>query len=202
MRPSPARSPGPTSIPGRSAAAGLVEAAFDELAKRWRPILDAFDAAGVDCRFEIHPGEDLHDGATFEMFLDEGRQSPTLQHPLRSQPLRAATAGLPRVSSTSTTTASRCFTSRTPSSIRAAGRASTAASSRGSIAPDDSARSATARSTSDRHLLQADPVRVRRLGRARMGMLYQERRTGRGRRGALHQAAHHRGDGVAPSTIS
>jgi sugar phosphate isomerase/epimerase len=49
---------------------GLVETAFDELARRWRPILDAFDQAGVDVAFEIHPGEDLHDGASFEMFLD------------------------------------------------------------------------------------------------------------------------------------
>jgi sugar phosphate isomerase/epimerase len=47
---------------------GLVETAFDELAKRWRPILDAFDGAGVDVCYEIHPGEDLHDGVTFEMF--------------------------------------------------------------------------------------------------------------------------------------
>ena len=50
--------------------AGLIEAAFDELAKRWRPILDAFDGAGVDICYEIHPGEDLHDGVTYEMFLD------------------------------------------------------------------------------------------------------------------------------------
>jgi sugar phosphate isomerase/epimerase len=49
---------------------GLVETAFDELAKRWLPILDAYDAAGVDLCFEIHPGEDLHDGVSFEMFLD------------------------------------------------------------------------------------------------------------------------------------
>jgi sugar phosphate isomerase/epimerase len=49
---------------------GLVETAFDELAKRWRPILDAFDDAGVNLCFEIHPGEDLHDGVTFEMFLE------------------------------------------------------------------------------------------------------------------------------------
>lgn len=49
---------------------GLVETAFDELAKRWRPILDAFDEAGVDLCYEIHPGEDLHDGVSFEMFLD------------------------------------------------------------------------------------------------------------------------------------
>jgi len=49
---------------------GLIETAFAELAKRWRPILDAFEEAGVDLSFEIHPGEDLHDGITFEMFLD------------------------------------------------------------------------------------------------------------------------------------
>ena len=49
---------------------GLVEAAFSELAKRWKPILDVFDENDVDACFEIHPGEDLHDGASFEMFLD------------------------------------------------------------------------------------------------------------------------------------
>jgi sugar phosphate isomerase/epimerase len=59
----------PYLYPWPQRPAGLVEAAFDELAKRWRPILDAFDAAGVDVAFEIHPGEDLHDGASFEMFL-------------------------------------------------------------------------------------------------------------------------------------
>ncbi len=49
---------------------GLIETAFDELARRWRPILDAFDEAGVDVCYEIHPGEDLFDGTTFEMFLE------------------------------------------------------------------------------------------------------------------------------------
>ena len=49
---------------------GLVEMAFDELASRWLPILNAFDEAGVNLCFEIHPGEDLHDGITFEMFLE------------------------------------------------------------------------------------------------------------------------------------
>lgn len=49
---------------------GLVETGFKELASIWRPILDAFDDVGVDVAFEIHPGEDLHDGLTFEMFLD------------------------------------------------------------------------------------------------------------------------------------
>ena len=49
--------------------AGLVDEAFAELAKRWLPIFDAFDKAGVDVCFELHPGEDLHDGVTFERFL-------------------------------------------------------------------------------------------------------------------------------------
>ncbi|MGB3529027.1 MAG: sugar phosphate isomerase/epimerase, partial [Saprospiraceae bacterium] len=48
---------------------GLVEAAFKELAARWVPILNEFDACGVDLCYEIHPGEDLHDGISFERFL-------------------------------------------------------------------------------------------------------------------------------------
>jgi sugar phosphate isomerase/epimerase len=49
---------------------GMIEEAFDELARRWKPILDEFDRAGVDLCYEIHPGEDLHDGSTVEMFLE------------------------------------------------------------------------------------------------------------------------------------
>jgi sugar phosphate isomerase/epimerase len=56
--------------------AGLVEQGFAELAKRWLPILDAYDEAGVDLCYEIHPGEDLHDGATFEMFLEATNNHP------------------------------------------------------------------------------------------------------------------------------
>lgn len=48
---------------------GLVDAAFKELAARWSPILNEFDACGVDLCYEIHPGEDLHDGISFERFL-------------------------------------------------------------------------------------------------------------------------------------
>ena len=55
---------------------GLVETAFDELAARWRPILDAFDEAGVDLCYEIHPGEDLHDGVSYEMFYERTGQHP------------------------------------------------------------------------------------------------------------------------------
>src|SRR5712675_179289 len=60
----------PYFYPWPQRPAGLIEAAFDELAKRWKPILDAFDAVGVDVCYELHPGEDLHDGISFEMFLE------------------------------------------------------------------------------------------------------------------------------------
>ena len=66
----------PYFYPWPQRPAGLVEDAFDELARRWKPILDVFDENGVDIGFEIHPGEDLHDGVTFEMFLDRVGQHP------------------------------------------------------------------------------------------------------------------------------
>ena len=61
----------PYIYPWPQRPAGLVEEAFAELGRRWRPILDVFEDCGVDCCYEIHPGEDLHDGATFERFLDQ-----------------------------------------------------------------------------------------------------------------------------------
>ncbi|WP_299426148.1 sugar phosphate isomerase/epimerase [uncultured Shimia sp.] len=60
----------PYLYPWPQRPAGLIEEAFDELAKRWLPIMNAYDEAGVDIAFELHPGEDLFDGATFEMLLD------------------------------------------------------------------------------------------------------------------------------------
>jgi len=60
----------PYVYPWPQRPAGLIETAFDELAARWRPILDHAEDHGVDVCYEIHPGEDLHDGVTFEMFLD------------------------------------------------------------------------------------------------------------------------------------
>jgi sugar phosphate isomerase/epimerase len=55
---------------------GLVEEAFTELAKRWIPILDFAAEHGQFIAFELHPGSDLHDGATFEMFLDRTKNHP------------------------------------------------------------------------------------------------------------------------------
>ncbi|MBR2657586.1 MAG: sugar phosphate isomerase/epimerase [Loktanella sp.] len=60
----------PFVYPWPQRPAGLVEAAFDELAARWLPILNHAEDCGVDICYEIHPGEDLHDGVTFEMFLE------------------------------------------------------------------------------------------------------------------------------------
>lgn len=60
----------PYLYPWPQRPAGLVEMAFDELARRWRPILDHAEECGVDICYEIHPGEDLHDGITYEMFLE------------------------------------------------------------------------------------------------------------------------------------
>jgi sugar phosphate isomerase/epimerase len=60
----------PFFYPWPQRPAGLIDEAFKELARLWTPILNAFDQAGVDVCYELHPGEDLHDGVTFERFLD------------------------------------------------------------------------------------------------------------------------------------
>ncbi len=77
----------PYLYPWPQRPAGLIETAFAELARRWKPILDAFDQEGVDVCYEVHPGEDLCDGATYERFLDVVKQHPRaclLYHPSHS----------------------------------------------------------------------------------------------------------------------
>jgi sugar phosphate isomerase/epimerase len=61
----------PMVYPWPQRPAGVVETGFTELAKRWLPILDVFEDNGVDVCYEIHPGEDLHDGISYEMFLEK-----------------------------------------------------------------------------------------------------------------------------------
>jgi sugar phosphate isomerase/epimerase len=65
-----------TVYPWPQRPAGLVSTGFTELARRWKPILDVFDENGVDLCYEIHPGEDLHDGITYEMFLEKVNNHP------------------------------------------------------------------------------------------------------------------------------
>lgn len=57
--------------------AGLIDEAFKELARRWRPLLDLAGGLGVSLAFELHPGSDLFDGHTFERFLAEVNDHPT-----------------------------------------------------------------------------------------------------------------------------
>jgi sugar phosphate isomerase/epimerase len=59
----------PFFYPWPQRPAGLIEETFAELGRRWLPILNVFEENGVAACFELHPGEDLHDGATFERFL-------------------------------------------------------------------------------------------------------------------------------------
>jgi sugar phosphate isomerase/epimerase len=65
-----------TMYPWPQRPEGLVESGFEVLAERWLPVLDAFEEAGVDVCYEIHPGEDLHDGVTFERFLEAAGNHP------------------------------------------------------------------------------------------------------------------------------
>lgn len=66
----------PNMYPWPQRPSGLVETGFTELAKRWRPILDEFDRRGIDLCYEIHPGEDLHDGISYEQFLEKVDHHP------------------------------------------------------------------------------------------------------------------------------
>jgi sugar phosphate isomerase/epimerase len=66
----------PTVYPWPQRPTGLVETGFKELAKRWLPILNYFDEQGVDVCYEVHPGEDLHDGVSYELFLKHTSNHP------------------------------------------------------------------------------------------------------------------------------
>lgn len=66
----------PTVYPWPQRPNGLVELGFKELADRWMPILNHFDSCGVDVCYEVHPGEDLHDGVSYEMFLEKVNNHP------------------------------------------------------------------------------------------------------------------------------
>jgi sugar phosphate isomerase/epimerase len=62
--------------------AGLINMVFKELYRRWKPVLDVAQDRGVTIAFELHPGSDIYDGATFEMFLDvsQGHKAACLNY--------------------------------------------------------------------------------------------------------------------------
>lgn len=66
----------PFLYPWPQRPSGLIETAFKELGNRWKPILDVFDENGVDYCYELHPGEDLFDGTSFERFLEHVDNHP------------------------------------------------------------------------------------------------------------------------------
>jgi sugar phosphate isomerase/epimerase len=55
---------------------GIIDEAFNELAKLWKPILDMAADHGITFGYELHPGSDLFDGATYEMFLNKTDNHP------------------------------------------------------------------------------------------------------------------------------
>ena len=55
---------------------GLIDEAFTELAKVWLPVLDYANEKDITIGYELHPGSDLFDGATYEMFLEHTKNHP------------------------------------------------------------------------------------------------------------------------------
>ena len=180
----------PYLYPWPQRPAGLVETAFDELARRWRPILDAFDAAGVDLCYEIHPGEDLFDGATFERFLSGVGNHPRcniLYDPSHFVLQQLDYLGFIDVYHERI----RMFhvkdaEFRPSAQTRRVRRLHTVDRSRRTL-PFARRRPGGFQG----HLLEAHAVRLRRLGRARMGVLHQASGARRRRRRAVHSTSSH-----------
>ncbi len=102
----------------------LLDEAFAELARRWRPLLDLFDEQGVDVCYRIHPGEDLHDGVTFERFLARVDNHPRCNMLYDPSHLRCADGLLGPISISIMRVLKR-FTSRTPNFAATGAMAST-----------------------------------------------------------------------------
>ena len=170
----------PYVYPWPQRAPGLIETAFEELAKRWKPILDAFDDAGVDVGYELHPGEDIFDGATFERFLEalKGHKRCAINYDpshfvlQQLDYLEFIDIYHERI---------KAFHVKDAEFNPTAGRASIRATHRGSSGRAGSARSATARSISAA-CSRAGAIRLFVLGRAGVANARSStRRTGRAR---------------------
>ena len=180
----------PYVYPWPQRPAGLVETGFAELAERWRPILDAFDEVGVDVCYEIHPGEDLHDGVTFETVPRRGRRPPRASilydpsHFVLQQldylgvhrPLPRAHQGVPRQGRRVQPERPRRRLWRLPALDR-------------SRRPLPLARRRPDRFPRDL-LASFAPVRLRRLGGARVGMRAEASRGRRARGRGVHPRPH------------
>jgi sugar phosphate isomerase/epimerase len=174
-----------TMYPWPQRPAGLVEAGFKELARRWRPILDAFDEAGVDVAFEIHPGEDLHDGATFERFLDAVGGHPRAN--ILFDPSHFVLQQLDYIAFIDLYQGIPRQGRRVPAK-RALGRVRRLSGLDRQARPLPLARRRSGQFHAD--LLEARAIRLRRLGRARVGVRAEASRGRRARRRTVHPLAH------------
>ena len=169
---------------------GLIEAAFDELAKRWKPILDVFKDNGQNCCFEVHPGEDIFDGETFEMFLERvnGHEACNILF----DPSHFVLQQLDYLAYIDIYTRPHQDVSREGRGIPSHGQTGRVL---GLCVLDEPRRPlpfARRRPGGfQRHLLEVRRLRLRGLGRARMGMRAQASRRRRARRRPVHQEAHH-----------
>ncbi len=115
---------------------GLIVEALPNSAADWRPILDASSTRpAVDVAYELHPGEDVFDGATFERFPAGGRRSSALAPSTTTRRISCCRDWTISPLSISTIRASAPSTSKTPNSIRAAVRASIPGTRRGWSGP-------------------------------------------------------------------
>ena len=169
---------------------GLIETAFDELARRWRPILDAYEEAGVDLCYEIHPGEDVCDGITFEMFFE--RTGNHQRCAINYDPSHFVLQQLDYLAFIDIYARAHprlpCQGCRVQSD-RPPGRLFGLPVLDQSRRPLSLARRRPGRLQGD--LLAAGCNRIRPLGGAGVGMLPEERRGRRARRRGLHPRPHH-----------
>ncbi len=178
-----------TMYPWPQRPAGLVEEGFAELARRWTPLLDVFEENGVDACYEIHPGEDLHDGISWERFLTAVNNHPRAN--ILYDPSHFVLQQLDYVDFIDLYHDRIRMFHVKDAEFRPNGRAGVY----GGYADwaDRPGRFPLARRWPGRFrrdLLGLHQIRLCRLGRGRMGMLLQAPRTGRRRRRAVHRGAH------------
>ncbi|MDQ0607539.1 sugar phosphate isomerase/epimerase [Variovorax sp. W1I1] len=170
--------------------AGLIEAAFDELAKRWHPIFDAFEDADCNVCFELHPGEDLFDGVTFEMLLERVKNHPRCC--INYDPSHFLLQQLDYLEFIDIYHSRIKALHIKDAEFRPTGRQGVYSGfqpwvNRAGRVPVAGRRADRLR----RHLLEDGAIQLRQLGRARVGVLPQAPRGRRGRGRGIHSPPHH-----------
>ena len=166
---------------------GLVETAFDELARRWKPILDASTRPASTSPTRSIPARTCTTARPSSAFSSGSKGHKRCDDQLRSVALRAAAARLSRLHRHLSRAHQRLSRQgRRVQSDRPAGRLSGYAP--GSTARGGSARSATARSISAASSPSSRNTTIRLLGGARVGMLPQAPGGRRARGRGVHRS--------------